>query len=74
MAERTRDYFKGCRRVSEKRMLGGLYFRLNGHMRCGIEKDCLMFRVLPDHYEALLKKPHALKMDLTGKRLKGRSD
>ncbi len=44
---------------------------LDGHMCCGIEKDRLMVRVMPDRYEALLKKPHAHKMDFTGKPLKG---
>ena len=48
-------------------MFGRLCFMLNGHMCCGIEKD----RLMPDRYEALLKKPHARKMDFTGKPLKG---
>ena len=30
-----------------------------------------MVRVLPDRYEELLRKPHARKMDFTGKPLKG---
>ena len=71
LAERIRGYFKGRKGVEEKRMFGGLCFMLNGHMCCGIEKDRLMIRVLPDRYEALLKKPRVRKMDFTGKPLKG---
>jgi TfoX/Sxy family transcriptional regulator of competence genes len=71
LAERIRGYFKRRKGVEEKRMFGGLCFMLNGHMCCGIEKDRLMVRVMPDRYEALLKKPHARKMDFTGKSLKG---
>ncbi len=44
---------------------------LNGQMCCGIEKDRLTVRVLPDCYDTLLKKPHARKMDFTGKPLNG---
>jgi TfoX/Sxy family transcriptional regulator of competence genes len=71
LAERIRGYFKHRRGVDEKRMFGGLCFMLDGHMCCGIEKDRLMVRVMPDRYDALLKKPHAHKMDFTGKPLKG---
>lgn len=51
-------------------MFGGLCFMLNGHLCCGIEKDRLMGRVMPDRYETLLSKPYARKMNLTGKPLK----
>lgn len=71
LAERIRDYFKRRKGVEEKLMFGGICFMLNGHMCCGIEKDRLMVRVAPDRYEILLKKPHARKMDFTGKPLKG---
>lgn len=71
LAERIRSYFKRRKNVEEKRMFGGLCFKLNGHMCCGIEKDCLMVRIIPDRYNMLLKKPHAREMDFTGKPLKG---
>lgn len=71
LAERIRGYFTRRKGVEEKRMFGGLCFMLNGHMCCGIEKDRLMVRVLPDRYESLLKNPQASKMDFTGKPLKG---
>ena len=71
LAERIRGYFKRRNGVEEKPMFGGLCFMLNGHMCCGIEKDRLMVRVMPDRYETLLSKPHAHEMDFTGKPLKG---
>jgi TfoX/Sxy family transcriptional regulator of competence genes len=71
LAERIRTYFKRRKGVEEKRMFGGLCFMLNGHMCCGIEKDRLMVRVVPERYDTLLKKPHAREMDFTGKPLKG---
>ncbi|MGZ8379970.1 MAG: TfoX/Sxy family protein [Nitrospira sp.] len=71
LAERIRGYFKRRKGVEEKRMFGGLCFMLNGHMCCGIEKNRLMVRVMSDRYETLLSKPHARKMDFTGKPLKG---
>lgn len=71
LAERVRSYFTRRKGVEEKRMFGGLCFMLNGHMCCGIEKDRLMIRVLPDRYEELLKNSHARKMDFIGKPLKG---
>jgi hypothetical protein len=71
LAERIRGYFKRRKGVEEKRMFGGLCFMLNGHMCCGIEKDRLMIRVMPDRYDTLLSKPHARQMDFTGKPLKG---
>lgn len=71
LAERIRDYFKRRKGVEERRMFGGLCFMLNGHMCCGIEKDRLMVRVMPDRYETLLSKPYAREMDFTGEPLKG---
>ena len=71
LAERVRGYFRRRKCVEEKRMFGGLCIMLNGHMCCGIEKDRLMILVLPDRYDALLKKPYAREMDFTGKPLKG---
>ena len=71
LAERIRDYLNHRKGLEEKRIFGGRCFMLNGHLCCGIEKDRLMVRVMPDRYETLLSKPHARKMDLTGKPLKG---
>ena len=37
--------------VTEKKMLGGLSFMLNGNMCCGVLGDDLMVRVWPDQYD-----------------------
>jgi TfoX/Sxy family transcriptional regulator of competence genes len=71
LAERIQAYFKHRKAVEVKHMFGGLCFVLNGHMCCGIAKDLLMVRVMPERYEALLNKPYACKMDFTGKPLTG---
>ncbi|MCI0412292.1 TfoX/Sxy family protein [bacterium] len=71
IAERVRKRLKGKRRLEEKRMFGGLTFMLNGRMCCAIAGDNLMVRVDPDHYDDLLKKPHAHVMDITGRPMKG---
>jgi len=56
---------------SEKKMFGGIVFMVDGNMCIGIVKDRLMLRVGPDQYEELLKENHVLKMDFTGKPMRG---
>ena len=71
LAGRVRKILGWQKNVVEKKMFGGLTFMINGHMACGIDKDRLMVRVLPDRYEELLKRHHVKKMDLTGRPLRG---
>ncbi|MEQ1662388.1 MAG: TfoX/Sxy family protein [Thiobacillus sp.] len=71
VAERLRETFSARKDVAEKKMFGGIAFMVSGNMCCGVVNDTLMARVGADHYEAALKKPHARKMDFTGKPLKG---
>lgn len=71
LAERLREYFSDRSDVEEKKMFGGLCFLLSQHMCCGIVGERLMARVGPENYEACLKRPHAQKMDFTGKPMKG---
>ncbi len=68
---RGRKGLKDKRTLEEKKMFGGLAFMLKGHMCCGISKENLMVRVLPEKYQVLLEKPHAGVMDFTGRPLKG---
>lgn len=70
LADRVRRVLDG-RRVTEKKMFGGLTFLVNGNMFVGIVQDTLMVRVGPDAYEAALTKLHAREMDFTGKPLRG---
>lgn len=71
VAERLREVFEGREDIVEKRMFGGIAFMHRGNMCCGIVNDVLMARVGPDAYENALARPHARKMDFTGKAMKG---
>lgn len=71
LARRIREILKGKTNVREVSMFGGLTFMLNGRMCCGVAKDSLMVRVLPERYESLLEKPHARVMEFTGRPLSG---
>lgn len=71
LAHRVRALVNQRSDVSEKKMFGGLAFLLNGNMCCGIVKDELMVRVGPEQYEMALARPHARKMDFTGRAMKG---
>ncbi|MDH4303538.1 MAG: TfoX/Sxy family protein [Nitrospira sp.] len=71
LAEPIQAYFKDRKGVEVKHIFGGLCFMLNGHMCCGVEKDRLMVRVIPDRYDRLLERPQAREMDFTGKPLTG---
>jgi TfoX/Sxy family transcriptional regulator of competence genes len=70
-AERLREAFESVPDVTEKKMFGGIAFMVNGHMACGVVNDTLMVRVGPAQYEGALGRPHARKMDFTGKPMKG---
>ena len=71
LAQRIRTCFANRSGVEEKKMFGGLTFMLNGHMCCGVVKDEIMVRVGPDRYEEALARPHARRMDFTGRPMKG---
>ena len=55
----------------EKKMFGGIAFMIDEKMACGIVKDELMIRIMPERYEAALAKPEARDMDFTGRPMKG---
>jgi hypothetical protein len=71
LAERVRAALGPRADVVEKKMFGGLCFRVGGHMTVGIEKTNLMVRTGPDAYEDALGQPHARPMDFTGRPLRG---
>jgi hypothetical protein len=52
-------------------MFGGLAFLLGGHMCVGIIGEELMVRVGPEAYDEAVRRPHARKMDFTGRPMKG---
>lgn len=71
LAQRIREQLQEQPNVEEKKMFGGLCFIVSRHMCCGIVEDKLMARVGPEKYEEMLIKEHALKMDFTGKPMRG---
>ena len=71
LAERIREVLADNPEIREKKMFGGLAFMLSGNMACGLIKEDLLVRVGPDNYEKVLSKPHARKMEFTGRPMKG---
>jgi TfoX/Sxy family transcriptional regulator of competence genes len=53
--------------ITEKKMFGGLAFRLHGHMICGVHKGGAMVRVGKEHYAAALTLTGVSPMMFTGK-------
>ncbi|RED48181.1 TfoX/Sxy family protein [Seonamhaeicola aphaedonensis] len=62
---------------TDQKMMGGLLFKMDGKMLCGIHIDkkygdsLLMARIGEAVYEKELKKPYCLPMDFTGRPMKG---
>ena len=54
-----------------KKMMGGLVFMVDDKMCVGIVKEDLMARINPDIYESSLEKVGCVKMDFTGRGMKG---
>jgi hypothetical protein len=68
--ERLNDKIRALtkhRKLSEKKMFGGLAFLLNGNMCFGTLKDDLIIRVGPQRYKEALAMPHSRPMDFTGR-------
>lgn len=64
-------------RFEELNMMGGLCFKVDGKMLCGIHLDkkfgnnLLMARIGESIYQTELEKPNCLPMDFTGRPMKG---
>ncbi|MGI9417946.1 MAG: TfoX/Sxy family protein [Geminicoccaceae bacterium] len=76
LAERFREALGGDEGVSEKRMMGGVCFLLNGNMIGGADRTKegarrFMFRVGKDNHDEALKRPGAMPMDMGGRRMSG---
>jgi TfoX/Sxy family transcriptional regulator of competence genes len=55
----------------EKKMFGGIGFMVRGNMACGVNKDDLIVRVGPEHYQEALDHPHTKVFDMTGRPMTG---
>ena len=71
LAGRVRALLADRTDVSERKMFGGLTFMVAGHMCCGVNGDELIVRLDPAREEEALARPHARKMDLTGRPMRG---
>ncbi len=78
LADRIRNQLKEKKaNFSELKMMGGLCFKLDSKMLCGIHIDkkygdsLLMARIGESVYIKELGKPHCLPMDFTGRPMKG---
>jgi len=57
LADRVRSALARRKRITEKKMFGGLAFMLKGRMCCGVLNDDLVVRIGPEHYAAALTPP-----------------
>lgn len=76
LAERFRRAAFSLGDMSEKRMMGGVCFLLNGNMLGGADRNKeglrrFMFRVGKDAHDQALKRPGAKPMDMGGRRMSG---
>ncbi|MEP5341778.1 MAG: TfoX/Sxy family protein [Algibacter sp.] len=78
LADRIRRVLNDKNKVfSELKMMGGLCFKVDNKMLCGIHIDkkigdsLLMARIGDTIYENELEKPHCLPMDFTGRPMRG---
>lgn len=78
LADRIRQLLKEKRtNFTELKMMGGLCFKVDNKMLCGIHLDkkfgdnLLMARVGESVYEKELDKPECLPMDFTGRPMRG---
>ena len=78
LADRIRRQLREKRIVFlEMKMMGGLLFKVDNKMFCGIHIDkkygdsLLMARIGEDTYETEIKSKHCLPMDFTGRPMRG---
>ena len=76
ITERLRRALDGQGAISEKRMMGGVCFFLNGNMLGGADRNKggvrrFMFRVGKDKMDEALERPGAMPMDMGGRRMGG---
>jgi hypothetical protein len=70
-ARKIRNALEHTPGVSERQIIGGVAFLVQGNMCCGVFDEKLVVRVGPDAYDEALREPHARPMDFTGRALPG---
>ena len=61
----------GWRRVSAKKMFGGVCHLIHGNMFCGVYKEFLILRLGEAAAAEALSKAHTRPFDITGRPMKG---
>ena len=70
LAQRVRESLPR-RDVEEKKMMGGLTFKVNHKMCVGVHKEDLMVRFDPEIHDNALKRKGARTMDISNKPMRG---
>jgi TfoX/Sxy family transcriptional regulator of competence genes len=72
LANRIRELVATEKKLTEKKMFGGLSFLIGGHMSVSASgQGGLLLHVEPDQTDALLAKPHAHPMVMRGREMQG---
>ena len=71
LAERVRKALALRGKVTERRMMGGLAFMVDGAMCCAVGKDSLLVRVSADERDAVLARPHVSPVSLGARVMQG---
>src|SRR5689334_2646237 len=71
-AARVRQLLAARSGVTEKQMMGGMCFMVNGHMCCAASgRGGLLVRVGPEAYPSMLREPHAAAVEMRGRPMTG---
>lgn len=70
LADRVRGVLRRRRRITERKMFGGIAFLRDGHMFCGVLGRDLVLRLGDRGAAEALGRPHTKAMDFTGKPMK----
>ena len=68
---RIRQILSSRRRISERKMFGGVCFMINGNMCVGTWKGSLIVRLDKQNHDKTLAEPHTRPADMNGRTMKG---
>lgn len=71
LAARVRTSLLDQPAVDQIKMFGGICFKVDGYMACGVLEDALIVKCDADDYDEHLEKPHTRPFDFTGRPLRG---
>jgi hypothetical protein len=71
LAVKVRQPLSRPKKLGEKKMFGGVGFRLRGNIGCGVRKEFLILRLGNDAARQVLGEEHARPFDITGKPMRG---